>query len=99
MKASEKSVDYSIRISENGGNDSSVTCIVSYQLQYITSQEKQFIIVNSHDAFTSPRTSGVPSNFVRGRGDSTNSVEERAERSGIWGGSPLDRGSAQFANE
>jgi hypothetical protein len=33
---------------------------------------------------------------------STNSVEncgQRAERTGIWGGSPLDRGSAQFACE
>jgi hypothetical protein len=41
--------------------------------------------------------SGVPSNLVRG--GSINSVEDRGQRE--WesgGGSPLVRGSAQFAN-
>jgi hypothetical protein len=44
-------------------------------------------------------TSGVPRNFVQGRG-STNSVEDRGQRElGSGGGSPLVGGSAQFANE
>jgi len=30
-----------------------------------------------------PSTSGIPRNFVRG--GSTNSVEDRAQRTGIWG--------------
>jgi hypothetical protein len=35
-----------------------------------------------------------------GRGGSTNSVEDRGQRDrGSGGGSPLVRGSAQFANE
>jgi hypothetical protein len=43
-------------------------------------------------------TSDVTRNFVRG--DSTNSVEDRGQRErGSGGGSPLERGSAQFANE
>jgi hypothetical protein len=43
--------------------------------------------------------SGVPRNFVL-RGVSTNSVENRGQREqGSGGGSPLVRGSAQFANE
>jgi hypothetical protein len=44
-------------------------------------------------------TSGVPRNFVWG-GCSTNSVEGKGQREqGSGGGSPLVRGSAQFANE
>jgi hypothetical protein len=48
--------------------------------------------------------SGIPRNFVKGwrvgGGDSTNSVEDRGKREwGSGGGSPLVRGSAQFANE
>jgi hypothetical protein len=43
-------------------------------------------------------SSGVPRNFFRG-GGSTNSVEDRGQRErGSGGGSPLVRGSAQFAN-
>jgi hypothetical protein len=43
--------------------------------------------------------SGIPRNFFSG-GGSTNSVEERGQRErGSGGGSPLVRGSAQFANE
>jgi hypothetical protein len=43
-------------------------------------------------------SSGVPRNFVRGGGGSTNSVEDRGQREGgSGGGSPLVRGSAQFA--
>jgi hypothetical protein len=42
-------------------------------------------------------TSGVPRNFVR-VGVSTNSVEDRGQKErGSGGGSPLVRGSAQFA--
>jgi hypothetical protein len=41
---------------------------------------------------------GVPRNFVGG-GFNKFSCGERAEITGIWGGSPLVRGSAQFANE
>jgi hypothetical protein len=38
--------------------------------------------------------------FLRGGGISTNSVKDRgAESTGIWDGSPLVRGSAQFENE
>jgi hypothetical protein len=41
----------------------------------------------------------VPRNFVR-EGGSTNSGEDRGQREqGSGGGSPLVRGSAQFANE
>ena len=44
-------------------------------------------------------TSGVPRNFVRGRGDSTNSVEDRGQRErGSGGGSPLVRGSGGSCN-
>jgi hypothetical protein len=44
--------------------------------------------------------SGVPRNFVRGGGGSTNSVQERGQRErGSGGGSLLVRGSAQFSNE
>jgi hypothetical protein len=43
-------------------------------------------------------TSGVPTNFFRGV--STNSVEDRGQRErGSGGGSPIVRGSTQFANE
>jgi hypothetical protein len=43
--------------------------------------------------------SGVPRNFFRW-GGSTNSVEDRGQTErGSGGGSPLVRGSAQFANE
>ena len=41
--------------------------------------------------------SGVPRNFVRGGGGSTNSVEDRGER-GSGGGSPLVRGSGGSCN-
>ena len=42
--------------------------------------------------------SGVPRNFVRGRG-STNSVEDRGQREqGSVGGSPLVRGSGGSCN-
>ena len=41
-------------------------------------------------------TSGVSRNFVRGRGGSTNSVEDRERGSG--GGSPLVRGSGGSCN-
>jgi hypothetical protein len=45
--------------------------------------------------------SGVPRNFLRGKGGgSTNSVEDRGQREwGSGGGSPLVRGSTQFVNE
>jgi hypothetical protein len=54
--------------------------------------------------------SGVPRNFFLeggvspgiffSGGDSTNSVEDRGQREQrSWGGSPLVRGSTQFANE
>jgi hypothetical protein len=44
--------------------------------------------------------SGVPRNFFGGLGVSTNSVEDRGQRKwGSGGGSPLVRGSTQFANE
>ena len=40
------------------------------------------------------KTSGVPTNFVRGRGGSTNSVDDRGQRErGSGGGSSLVRGS------
>jgi hypothetical protein len=43
--------------------------------------------------------SGVPTNFFGGRGCPTNSVEYGAQiERGSGGGSPLDSGSAQFAN-
>ena len=43
--------------------------------------------------------SGVPRNFVRGGGDSTNSVEDRGQRErGTEGGSPLVRGSGGSCN-
>jgi hypothetical protein len=46
------------------------------------------------------RVSGVTRNFFGGAGVSTNSVEDRGQREqGSGGGSPLVRGSAQFANE
>ena len=45
------------------------------------------------------KTSGVPRNFVRGRGGSTNSVEDRGQRErGSGGGSPLVRGSGGSCN-
>jgi len=44
------------------------------------------------------RSSGVPRNFVRGRG-STNSVEDRGQRErGSGDGSPLVRGSGGSCN-
>ena len=44
-------------------------------------------------------SSGVPRNFVRGEGDSTNSVEDRGQRErGSGGGSPLFRGSGGSCN-
>jgi hypothetical protein len=46
----------------------------------------------------SPLFSGVPRNFFGGGGGLTNSVEDRGQRErGSRGGSPLVRGSAQFA--
>jgi len=46
-----------------------------------------------------PRDSGVPRNFVRGRGGSTNSLEDRGQREqGSGGGSPLVRGSGGSCN-
>jgi len=43
--------------------------------------------------------SGVPRNFFRGRGGSTNSVEDRRERErGSGGGNPLVRGSGGSCN-
>jgi hypothetical protein len=49
---------------------------------------------------TGVRGSGVPRNFVRGEGGSANSVEDRGlKERGSGGGSPLVRGSTQFANE
>jgi len=46
-----------------------------------------------------PISSGVPRNFVRGWGVSTNSVEERGQRErGSGGGSPLVRGSGGSCN-
>jgi len=43
--------------------------------------------------------SGVPRNFVWGRGGSTNSVEDRGQREwGSVGGSPLVRGSGGSCN-
>ena len=45
------------------------------------------------------QSSGVPRNFVRGRGSSTNSVEDRGPRErGSGGGSPLVRGSGGSCN-
>jgi hypothetical protein len=44
------------------------------------------------------RASGVPRNFFR-VGDSTNSVEAGGGENGSGGGTPLFRGSTQFANE
>ena len=41
--------------------------------------------------------SGVPRNFVRG-GGSTNSVEDRGQRTGSGGVSPLVRGSGGSCN-
>jgi hypothetical protein len=44
-------------------------------------------------------TSGVPRNFFRGGGGSTNSVEDRGQRErGSGGGSPLVRGSGDNCN-
>jgi len=44
-------------------------------------------------------TSGVPRNFVRGWGGSTNSVEDRGQREwGSWGGNPILRGSGGSCN-
>ena len=46
-----------------------------------------------------PAASGVPRNFVRGRGGSKNSVEDRGQRErGSEGGSPLVRGSGGSCN-
>ena len=43
--------------------------------------------------------SGVPRNFVRGEGGSTNSVQDRGQRErGSGGGSPLFRGSGGSCN-
>jgi len=42
--------------------------------------------------------SGVPGNFVPGGGCSTNSAEDRTERTGIWGRWPLVRGSGRSCN-
>ena len=48
---------------------------------------------------TTTRTSGVPRNFFRGKGGSTNSVEDRGQRGrGSEGGSPLVRGSGGSCN-
>ena len=44
------------------------------------------------------RFSGVPRNFVRGGGVSTNSVEDRGQRERGSGGSPLVRGSGGSCN-
>ena len=45
------------------------------------------------------RSSGVPRNFVRGVGGSTNSVEDRGQREqGCGGVSPLVRGSGGSCN-
>jgi hypothetical protein len=43
--------------------------------------------------------SGVPRNFLRGGGGSTNSVGDRGQRErGSWGSSPLVRGSGGSCN-
>ena len=48
---------------------------------------------------TDTYSSGVPRNFVRGRGGSTNSVEDRGQRErGSGGGGPLVRGSGGSCN-
>jgi hypothetical protein len=52
------------------------------------------------ESFCGSYTEAVNQNFVSGRGVSTNSVEDRGQRErGSGGGSPLLRGSTQFANE
>jgi hypothetical protein len=63
-----------------------------------------FLVLNckakDYKAFCLLACSGVPRNFVRGRGGSANSVEDGGQRErGSGGGNPLVRGSAQFANE
>jgi hypothetical protein len=68
----------------------------------INTSSNERIIVQVYD--TCPQMfdvcSGVPRNFVRGGGGSTNSVEDRGHsEGGSEGGSPLVRGSDQFANE
>ena len=51
------------------------------------------------DVTNSGTLSGVPRNFVRGRGGSTNSVEARGQRErGSGGGSPLVRISGGSCN-
>ena len=50
-------------------------------------------------SFLGGATSGVPRNFVRGGGSSTNSVEDRGQRErGSGSGSPLVRGSGGSCN-
>jgi hypothetical protein len=47
-----------------------------------------------------PQESGIPRNFFGGGGGSINSVEDRGQSErGSGDGSPLVRGSTQFANE
>ena len=58
------------------------------------------VIVTIYEHFAGEgfvKSSGVPRNFVRGRGGSTNSVEDR-ENVDLGGGSPLVRGSGGSCN-
>ena len=64
-------------------NEPSLTLACSFQ---VWPRTEGFDIFNS-------LTSGIPRNFVRGEGVSTNSVEDTGQRErGSGGGSPLDRG-------
>jgi hypothetical protein len=58
----------------------------------------QWILLSRPSGFAHRVVSGVPRIFSGG-GGSTNSVEDTGQRErGFGGGSPLVRGSAQFAN-
>jgi hypothetical protein len=74
----------------------------TYQLSYIYMCTYIYIVTSWWWATSKPETcrgSGVPRNFF-GRWGFKNSVEHRGQRErGSGGGSPLVRGSTQFANE
>jgi hypothetical protein len=71
--------------------------VTTTTVQDIPRRNSQSVIKYPQYKFTL-MVSGVPRNFF-GVGGSTNSVEDRGQiERGSGGGSPLEKGSAQFAN-
>ena len=73
--------------------------IVPVWIPEVNSQVRHHVMTLQKQLHLSDQHSGVPRNFVRREGGSTNSVEDRVQRErGFGGGSPLVRGSGGSCN-